>query len=129
MKCAVQSWSIPISFAVAMVMGASDAHALYEHGAPICSARVTQGDREAALQCAHWSIECGKRFVRESGTDRYEVDVNRCIAINTAGFMHQKYGTNPDPFYQPPPVAAPYGKSICATLHQQYPNMPLRNCN
>src|SRR5271155_5364527 len=127
MKCAVQQWFIPISSAVAVVMGSSDAHALYEHGAPVC--RGDQGDQQAAQRCAYWSIECGKRFVRESGTDRYEADVNRCIAINTAEFIHRRYGTDPNPFATSPPVAAPYGPSICATLRQQHPDMPLRNCN
>jgi hypothetical protein len=105
MKCAAQSWSIPICVAIAIVMGAPNAHALYEHGAPVCR---DQGDREATQQCVYWSIECGKRFVRESGTDRYEADVNRCVAINTAEFMHKKYGTDPNPFYQMPPVRPPW---------------------
>src|SRR6478609_9885095 len=115
MKYAVQSWSIAISFAVTILMGASDAHA-GPRGATVC--RI-QADKQAALQCAQWSIECGKRFVRESGTDRYEADVNRCIDINTG------YGRD----HQSPPVAAPYGKSICPSMRQRYPNMPLPGCD
>lgn len=117
MRGAVQLWFVTTSFAVLLVMGSFDAHA-GERGATVC--RI-QADKQAALQCAQWSIECGKRFVRESGTGRYEADVNRCIDINTG------YGS--DYYHKSPPVAAPYGKSICATLHQQYPGMPLRNCN
>jgi hypothetical protein len=52
-------------------------------------------------------------------TERYSV-VCRTAASSPS--------TSPPP--QPAgPFVAPYGKSICPALRQQYPNMPLRNCN